>query len=140
MFRIKKLDCWLRGVKFKLITDNKILTFLINKRIDELKPAIARKILTLYTKTRKKFDMWMHYQDIYSTQILRKILIEPVINVIQGKQKHKSGLIDISEMDLGQLTLQKVRQLQKFDTFYNGMYRFLQYGHLPKDKLLWAKP
>ena len=39
-------------------------------------------------------------------------------------------------MGLGELTLHKVRQLQKFDTFYNGMYRFLQYEHLPKDKLL----
>ena len=34
------------------------------------------------------------------------------------------------------MALQKVRQLQKVDTFYNGMYRFLQYEHLPKDKLL----
>ena len=39
-------------------------------------------------------------------------------------------------MCLGELTLQKVKQLQKLDTFYNGMYRFLQYQHLPKDKLL----
>ena len=37
------------------------------------------------------------------------------------------------------MTLEKVRQLQKLDTFYNGMYRFLQYEHLPKDKLLARK-
>ena len=42
-------------------------------------------------------------------------------------------------MCLGEVTLQKVRQLQKFDTFYNGMYRFLQYEHLPKDKLVARK-
>ena len=42
-FAIKKLDCWLRGVKFLLITDHKRLTFLINKGMDEMKPAIARK-------------------------------------------------------------------------------------------------
>ena len=32
------------------------------------------------------------------------------------------------------MTLQKVKQLKKLDTFYNGMYRFLQY--VPKDKQL----
>ena len=37
------------------------------------------------------------------------------------------------------MTLQKVRQLQQFVTFYNGMYRFLQYEHLPKNKLLARK-
>ena len=37
------------------------------------------------------------------------------------------------------MTFQKARQLQKLDTFYNGMYRFLQYEHLPKDKLLARK-
>ena len=40
-------------------------------------------------------------------------------------------------MYLGELTLQNVRQLQ--NTFYNGMYRFLQYEHLPKDMLLARK-
>ena len=33
-FAIKKLDCWLCGVKFLLITDYNSLTFLINKRKD----------------------------------------------------------------------------------------------------------
>ena len=28
-FALKKLDCWIRGVKFILITDNKSLTFYI---------------------------------------------------------------------------------------------------------------
>ena len=46
-FAINKLDCWLRGVKFLLITDHKSLTFLINKRMDEMKPAIARKVIFL---------------------------------------------------------------------------------------------
>ena len=65
--------------------------------------------------------------------------IEPVINVIQMKQEQNSGFIDIKEMCLGELTLQMVRQLQKIDTFYNGMYRFLQYEQLPKYKLLFRK-
>ena len=39
--------------------------------------------------------------------------IEPVINVIQRKEEQNSGLIDIKGMCLRELTLQKVRQLQK---------------------------
>ena len=42
-FTFKKLDCWIRGVKFILIMDNKSLTFLMNKQLDEVKPTIARK-------------------------------------------------------------------------------------------------
>ena len=47
MFCNKVIDCWLRGVKLLLITDHKRLTFLINKRMDEMKPAIARKVIFL---------------------------------------------------------------------------------------------
>ena len=32
-------------MKFILITDNKSLTFLVNKQLDEIKPTIARKII-----------------------------------------------------------------------------------------------
>ena len=52
--------------------------------------------------------------------------IEPVISVIQRKQEYNSGLKDTSEMCLVELTLQKVRQLQTLDIFYNGMYHFIQ--------------
>ena len=47
MFCNKKIDCWLRGVKLLLITDHESLTFLINKRMDEMKPAMARKVIFL---------------------------------------------------------------------------------------------
>ena len=46
-FAFKKLDSCLRGVKFILITDYKSITFLINKRINEMKPTISRKIIFL---------------------------------------------------------------------------------------------
>ena len=42
-FALKKLDYWIRGVKFILLTDNKSLPFLMNKQLDEIKPSIARK-------------------------------------------------------------------------------------------------
>ena len=109
-FAIKKLECWLRGVKFLLITDHKSLTFLINKRMDEMKPAIARKVTFL-----QQHDFDIIYKD-------------------GDKIKHADALSRY--IPNTSMTLQQVRQLQKLDTFYNGMYHFLQYEHLPKDKLL----
>ena len=94
-------------------------------------------ILTLYTKTKKNKHVDALSRYIPDTNIEEEI--EPGINVIQRKPEQNSGLIDIKEKCLGELTLQRVRQLQKNDTFYNFMYRFLQYEHLPKDKLLSRK-
>ena len=141
----KKLDCWLRGVKFLLITDHKSLTFLINKRMDEMKPAIARKVIFL-----QQYDFDIIHKDgekIKHADALSRYIpntnieedIEPVLNAIQGKHESNSGILDIKEIDVGEVTLKKVRQLQKLDTFYNGMYRFLHYEHLPKDKLIARK-
>ena len=77
---LKKLDCWLRGVKFLLITDHKSLTFLINKRMDEMKPTIARKVIFLqqyyFDIIHKDGDKIKHadvYRGIYLTQISRQI-------------------------------------------------------------------
>ena len=44
-YAIKKLDFWLRCVKFVLVTDSS--TFMTQKRIDETKPAIVKKIIFL---------------------------------------------------------------------------------------------
>ena len=144
-FAIKRLDCWLRGVKFLLITDHKSLTFLINKRMDEIKPAIARKVIFIqqydFDIIHKDGDKIKH-ADALSRYIPNTNIeedIEPVLNAIQGKHESNSGILDINEIGLGEVTLQTVRQLQKVDTFYNGMYRFLQYEHLPKDKQLSRK-
>ena len=138
-FAIKKLDCWLRGVKFLLITDHKSLTFLFNKRMDEMKPAIASKLLQHYDFDiiHKVGDKIKHADAL--SRYTPNTNIEPVLNAIQGKHESNSGILDIKEIGLGEVALQKVRQLQKLDTFYNGMNRFLQYEHLPKDTLLVRK-
>ena len=139
------LDCWLRGVKLLLITDHKSLTFLTNKRMNEMKPAIARKVIFL-----QQYDFDIIHKDgdkIKHADALSKYIpntnieedIEPVLNAIQGKNESNSSILDIKEIGLGEVTLEKVRQLQKLDTFYNGMYRFLHYEHLSKDKLLARK-
>ena len=47
LFPIENLDCWSFGVKFIIITGHKCLTFFINKRMDEMKPALTRKVIFL---------------------------------------------------------------------------------------------
>ena len=144
MFCIEEIRL-LRGVKFLLITDHKSITFLITKRMDEMKPTRARKVIFL-----QKYDFDIIHKDgdkIKHADALSRYIpttnieedIEPVLNAIQGKHESNSGILDIKEIGLGEVALQKVRQLQKLDTFYNGMYHFLQYEHFPKDKLLAKK-
>ena len=136
------INIWLRVVKFLLITDHKSLTFLNNKRMDEMKPAIARKVIFLqqydFDIIHKDGDKIKH-ADALSRYIPNTNIeedIEPVLNTIKGKHESNSGILDIKEIGLREVTLKIVRQLQKLDTFYNGMYCFLHYEHLPKDKLL----
>ena len=106
MFALKKLDCWIRGVKFILITDNKSLTFLVNKQSDEIKPTIARKILFLQ---QYNFDI-IHKEGkkIAHVDALPRYMskpcddedadIEPVINNIREVEEKCSGPLDISRM------------------------------------------
>ena len=84
-----------------LITNHKSLTFLINKRMDEMKPAIARKVIFLqqydfylFTKMEIQLNMQMHYRGIY-TNIEEDI--EPVLNAIQGKHESNSDIRDIKK-------------------------------------------
>ena len=91
-YALKKLDYWIRGVKFILVTDNKSLTFLVNKQLDEMKPTIARKIIFLQQYT---FDI-IHkdgekipHVDALSRNMSKTCDdteedIEPVINNIKG--------------------------------------------------------
>ena len=110
--------------------------------MDKMKSTFARKVIFLqqydFDIIHKDGDEIKH-ADALSRYIPNKNIeedIEPVLNAIQGKHERNSGIINIKEIDLGEVTLQNVRQLQKLDTFYNDMYRFLQYEHLPKDNYL----
>ena len=44
--------------------------------------------------------------------------------------------MNINGIGHGKLTLEIVRKLQKHDVFYNAMFRYLQYGHMPEEKVL----
>ena len=118
-FAIKKLDCWLRGVKFLLITDHKSLAVLINKRMDEMKPAIARKVIFL-----QQYDSDIIHKDgdkIKHADALSRYIsntnieqdIEPVLNAIQGKKESNSGIRDIKEIGLGEVTSTKSETITK---------------------------
>ena len=52
--------------------------------------------------------------------------IEPAINVIQRKQEHNSDLIDINEMGLGELTLQK--KVRRKNWIHFIMVRIVSYN------------
>ena len=51
--------------------------------------------------------MPMHSQDIPNRNIEEDI--EPVLNAIQGKHERNSSILDIKEISLGEVALQKVR-------------------------------
>ena len=99
-------------MKFLLITDHKSLTFLINKRMDEMKPAITRKVIFLQ---QYEFDIIYTDRDkIKHADALSRYIpntnieeaIEPVLNSIQGKHESNSGILDIMEIGLGEVSLQ----------------------------------
>ena len=103
-----------------------------------MKPTTARKVIFL-----QQYDFDIIYKDgdkIKHADALSRYIpntnieedIEPVLNAIQGKHERNSSILDIKEIGLGEVTLHKVRQLQKLDTFYNGMYHFLQYKLLAR--------
>ena len=77
-------------MKFLLITDHKSLTLLINKRMDEMKPAIARKVIFLqqydFDIIHKNGDKIKHpdafWKYIHNTNIEEDI--EPVLTDIQA--------------------------------------------------------
>ena len=122
---VNKLDCWLRGVRFTLITDHKSLTYLIKKRMDEMKPAMARKIIFLQ---QYDFDIiHKHGVDIPHVDTLSRLVldsnidnqedIEPVINNISVLSESDRPM-DVGDLALGNIDYSAVRQFQKMDIFF----------------------
>ena len=93
------------------------------KEWTKLKPAIARIVIF---RQQYEFDIIHKNRDtIRHVDALSRYIpntniegtIEPLINDIKWNYGDNSGPIDINTMYLGELTLQKVRQLQKLNTF-----------------------
>ena len=90
---IKKLECYLRGRTFNLVTDHKALLYIMNKRMDELKPSLARKVMFLSQydfKMIHKDGVNISNADALSRQNVRIILIVKMImnhNYLQYKRR-----------------------------------------------------
>ena len=108
-------------MKFILITDNKSLTFLVNKQLDEIKPTIARKIIFLQ---QYNFDI-IHKEgkkiahvDALSRYVSKSCDdeeedIEPVINNIGEIQETCNSPLDISGMGLEKTDIRESTAITK---------------------------
>ena len=126
-FAVKKLDSWLRGNKFTLITDYKGLLYMLKKRMDHLKPATARKLLFLQ---QYDFDI-VHKHDINLQHVdcLSRLPrtgddeqddVEPYICNILALLRDNKQTIDKSHANVEQLNVDEVLNTQKLDPFYHG--------------------
>ena len=143
-FSLKQLDCWVRGTKFILITDHKSLTYMMNKSMELMKPATARKLIFLqqydFELQHRKGELIRHV-DTLSRQLTvhgGNADIEPVINAIKHTTAH--GIpSDNCDLGLTDLSIDNVRAGQRTDHFYTRMYDYLQYGKLPEQRCLSRK-
>ena len=145
-FAVSKLDCWLRGVEFVLVTDHKSLLYLMRKKLDELKPATARKLIYLQ---QYKFQL-VHKlgSSISHVDTLSRLVpedtsdveedIEPQIAAININQMD-TIIKDLKVLGLQTLSLKDIKIGQKKDLFYTCMYQHLLNNSLPQDKLLARK-
>ncbi|MGL1886778.1 MAG: reverse transcriptase domain-containing protein [Reichenbachiella sp.] len=135
---VKRLHTYLCGRTFNLITDHKALIYLLNKRADELKPSLARKIMFLSqydfkifhkegTKisnadslSRQKYDTDSNSED------------EPHIFAV-GNEPRTKPVLDFSDIELESLTVQNIRRAQRKDYLFNSIYHFVKHDVLPTD-------
>ena len=66
---IKKLESYLRGRTFNLITDHKAILYILHKKMDELKPSLARRVMFL-----SQYDFNIIHKD-GKTYIKRRFII-----------------------------------------------------------------
>ena len=142
---LKKLDCFLRGVKFVLITDHKSLTYMVNKKLDEMKPQTARKIIFLqqyeFNIVHKDGVKIPHADALSRCKPSEDVTsinedIEPVINNINDVREIQDITKDIKFLGLANLSLKTVQEAQKADGYYKAMYDYISSDKLPDNKKL----
>ena len=139
-FAIKKLDSWLRGHKFTLITDHKSLLYMINKNLDHFKPAMAKKIMFLQ---QYEFDIVHNSgQQIQRADALSRLRntgnvqyedVEPYIYNILPAANNNKQTEEMSKNYIDQIDINEVLRTQKLDPFYSSMLKYLVHNQLPAD-------
>ena len=146
-FAIKKLDVWLRGTKFILVTDHKSLTYMINKKLDEMRPVIARKVIFLqqydFTIVHKSAHQIRHVDSLsrmcYESDNDEHQDVDPYIHQISALIEKTTKPLDACDVNFEQLNFDEIRKGQKLDKFWNYMYRYLSGGHLPTNSSMSKK-
>ena len=138
---VKKLETYLKGRTFNLVTDHKAVIYIMNKKLDELKPTLARRVLYL-----SQFDFKISHiegkklanADVLSRQIYPENKDdeqednEPDLFAIQQKILTKPAL-DLADIDIQTMTESNIKSGQMRDTFFRAMYKYLKTDTLPHD-------
>ena len=138
---VKKIDSYLRGRHFILITDHKALTYILNKRMDELKPSLARKVMFL-----SQYDFKLVHQaaskvsnaDALSREVFNENKSEKFdqsdLFAVIHKDKATKPVLDFTDLEIDKLNEKSIREGQKRDYFYRSMYNYIKFNTEPKDK------
>ena len=138
-YAIGKLDNYLRGHKFKIYSDHKALGYLIHKKIDQLKPSLARKVIFLqqydFELIHKAGKQIPHVdaisRHIYEEEETGNSDVEPEINII--KENEEKHILDFKDLNLDGFCIENIKKLQKKDYLFTSMYDFVKYDRLPSD-------
>ena len=127
-YAIGKLDNYLRGHKFKIYSDHKALGYLIHKKIDQLKPSLARKVIFL-----QQYDFELIHKagkQIPHVEAISRQIYEEEETGNSDVEKH---ILDFKDLNLDGFCIENIKMLQKKDIFFTSMYDFVKYDRLPGD-------
>ena len=138
---IKKLESYLRGRTFNLITDLKAILYILHKKIDELKPSLARRIMFL---TQYDFNI-IHkdgklisnadslFRQIYEETNDSEEDAEPELYILRDIGNTKKPVFDFADINLQILTEQNIRKAQNKDYWFRSLYQYIDTEQLPQD-------
>ena len=133
-YAVQKLDVYLRGRHFKLVTDHKSILYLMKKKVDEMKPIIARRVIFLsqydieYIHRPGSLIQNVDYMSRKRDSTDENDSDNEVIFAIQNRLAREDNLIDIEG-----ISFENIRQGQRSDYFFRAMYTFIKLDQLPTD-------
>lgn len=140
---ITKLDCYLRGRKFVLITDHAALKWLFKKDLNNVKPRLARWIVALQMYN---FDVeHIAGKNIPHVDFLSRIdhrnpeeeitfKNEPYLNAVQEKTFSKDIRDRMTGDNTRHITMTDIKSEQKHCFSFKNMYNYLKYNTLPTQR------